>query len=689
LFSGTETPEILDIEYRNRSLRIEASLREFSSSRFQRFQIYMEGFEPRRNVWSSESVREFTNLPVGYYTLHIEACDSQNRDAIPLNLKLHIKPPFYRTYIAYLIYTLLVIGAVTGVMRIRMRQLNLRNRELEQAVEARTQEVSQHSELLRLKNIELRETLEKAEQLAIEARAASESKSRFVANMSHEIRTPMNGVIGMCSLLASTRLDEEQQEFVKTIISSGESLVSIINDILDFSKAESGELKLEIIDFNIREVAEEVFDLFASVIVERDLELVLDINPGLCVYRRGDPTRLRQILVNLVSNAIKFTEHGEVVIGIEPSDESDTILHFAVADTGIGILPEKLDLLFRPFSQVDGSITRRFGGTGLGLAIVRHLVELTGGKIDCKSNPDSGTTFSFSIPFKQAIEIPDCDAAAEPPPLAGKRVLVFDRNASTRAALGRQLEFLGVEPCLISNNTEAEELIENELHFDFGLVDHQILISADKIFSEKLRSLVESMILLSKPGVKAINLLEKYKCVFFLIKPVRLARLKDLLMDTNRMPKNQLGSNSRNRVNPIKPLAGAETLRVLVVEDNRVNQRLAVLTLERLGVTADLAANGLEAIEACKDKPYDLILMDLQMPELDGIEATRRIRKTQSPEDKTMIVALTAGVIEVDRQVCVEAGMDGFVGKPFKVADIRDILKTILDDIDWKRPLIR
>ena len=568
-------------------------------------------------------------------------------------------------------------------IRWRMRALRRHNQDLKAAVEARTAELARQSQQLAKKNDELQAALQSAQALAIEARAAVEAKSRFLANMSHEIRTPMNGVIGMCSLLADTALTVEQQDYVRTIRHSGEALLSVINDILDFSKAESGRLDLEHIPFDISQVVEEVMDLLAPQAHRKHIELLARIDPAVALRRIGDPTRLRQVLLNLAGNAIKFTPSGEVLIQVEALAEDglgDGVV-FKVKDTGIGISDEKQQPLFQPFSQLDSSTTRRFGGTGLGLAISKQIVEGMAGTIWCESVPDMGTTFGFTVTLATD---PDAalSASERAGALAGMKVLVVDDNETNREIISTLARSWGMGASEADGAASAmEQLAAGELP-DFVILDRQMPNVDGLQLAVQIREAIEAplrLVMLSSMGSAGPEVDGVDKVDAILVKPVRRQHLLDTLTSLSRRgtasPRRRSAYAGSLRNFPV--VESAETLRVLVAEDNAVNQKMAVLMLRRFGITADLAANGNEALEALQRRRYNLVLMDVQMPELDGMEATRRIRKMLPATRQPWIVALTAGVSQEDVRACRASGMDDFLAKPFQPDDLATILRKV------------
>jgi two-component system sensor histidine kinase/response regulator len=531
-----------------------------------------------------------------------------------------------------------------------------------------------HKERLANEEI-LKEAYRKAEKARQEADDANKAKSIFLATMSHEIRTPMNGVIGMASLLNETNLTDEQREYAKTISTCGEALLTVINDILDFSKIESGNMELEENDFDLRTCIEEVLDIFADKAGKLGLDLVYEIDSNVPAQIIGDSLRLRQVLVNLVSNAIKFTEHGEIFVGVHYVQErtnGQIELRFDVKDTGIGIPADKMERLFKAFSQVDSSTTRKYGGTGLGLVICEKLIGLMGGKIAVANNPVAGTTFSFNIisaPSTQAVRTYVTNYISG---MEGKQVLIVDDNLTNRNILKNQLEIWKLVPTLASSGKEALELLE-QIHFDLVLTDMQMPEMDGCQFAAKLKELHPKLpvILLSSVGDERNK---DYEGLFksILTKPIKQEMLCKLMI-------NELRGKVKTvqEVRPVKQtlsidFAEKHPLRILVAEDNLVNQKLALKILSKLGYTAALAQNGREVTEMANLKEYDLIFMDIQMPEMDGLEATKMIRKYM--DIQPVIIAMTANAMTEDREECLKAGMDDFLSKPVKLEELVNMI---------------
>jgi len=522
------------------------------------------------------------------------------------------------------------------------------------------------------------------------AEAAVRAKSDFLAAMSHEIRTPMNGVIAMVSLLLETPLSADQRSYLDTIHSSSESLLNIINDILDFSKIESGKMELDSRPFNLRTCIEETLDLMSARAIEKKLDLVYLMDDAIPEVVKGDSLRLRQVLANLFSNAIKFTEHGDVSVRIKKLSTSPANndagqplhLHFSVHDTGIGVTPEILLRLFKPFVQADVSTARQFGGTGLGLAISKRLVELMGGKMWAESVPGQGSTFHFTADFQTE---PQADRVSLPSKFADLRVLIVDDNAASRQMLTALAASWRMIPETVETAQQALEAIRRDVRFDIAILDLQLAGTDGIALALEIRKLPGAamlpVVLLMPLGVgsdaPADARLGFAKCV---AKPVKPAQLSAALESALFSPKKNIAVPATASSAPL--VSDRLPLRVLLVDDNAINQKVAARILHQIGYQPDLADNGRKALEALDQKVYDLVFMDVMMPEMDGLEATRAIRgrqkhPTEHPNynGRIVIVAMTAYAMQSDRERCLAAGMDDYLAKPIRPSDVRGMIE--------------
>jgi two-component system sensor histidine kinase/response regulator len=534
-------------------------------------------------------------------------------------------------------------------------------------------ERKQHSDALESSNRQLREANQELEKARNEADQANQAKSIFLATMSHEIRTPMNGVLGMSALLAETTLTEEQQMFTQTIATCGETLINVINDILDFSKIESGNLELEREDFNLRHCIEDVLDIFGSKAAKAGLDLVYQIEEDIPLQIVGDNLRLRQVLINLVSNAMKFTEQGEVCIMVhlqKTASDGTLELRFDVRDTGIGIPEDKLNRLFKAFSQVDSSTTRKYGGTGLGLAISEKLVGLMGGQFSVSSCPDQGSTFSFTVSTNVGTKILVPYTYYSMAEQEGKKILVVDDNVTNRTILNRQFEHWKLKSVLASSGSEALSLLSKNSDIDLVITDMQMPGMDGMMLAKLIREQypVIPVILLSSIG-EDFKSESRGLLASIMTKPIKQHILsKNILNALQPHTAPQEEQLARKKLSP--DFFKRFPLAILIAEDNAMNQHVIMHILHKMGYEPDVVKNGQEAVTAVNQKDYDIILMDMQMPIMDGLEATEAIRAILIRQP--VIIALTANAMADDQQACLEAGMNDYICKPVKLDELMD-----------------